>query len=279
MIAQGRRLTQWGQKIRDCGIVVGIALAFLGATPAFAEDEPLWHLSTSFNYLKGDYGTGEDTEIIYVPFTFGIRLDRFRLGLTVPYLRQTSQDVVLTGGGVAAKKGKNATAASTTERRTEDGLGDILLRTSFVVLKEQPLLPEIEPYLKIKFPTADEDRGLGTGEFDETIGVDLSKTFLERLAVYLTLAYTFIGSPRGADFDNSFGWSIGAAYAVAQPFTIFAFLDGSTAIAPGQDDPLELRIGAEFRIVKALKLTGSVMKGLSDGSADWGVSAGLALRF
>jgi hypothetical protein len=66
---------------------------------------------------------------------------------------------------------------------------------------------------------------------------------------------------------------------VAQPFTIFAFLDGSTAIAPGQDDPLELRVGAEFRIVKALKLTGSVMKGLSDGSADWGVTAGLALRF
>ena len=198
MIAQGCRLTQWGQKIRDCGIVVGIALALLGATPAFAEDEPLWHLSTSFNYLKGDYGTGEDTEIIYVPFTFGIRLDRFRLGLTVPYLYQTSQDVVLTGGGVASKKGKRAAAStSTTESRTEDGLGDILLRASFVVLKEQPRLPEIEPYLKIKFPTADEDRGLGTGEFDETIGVDLSKTFLERLAVYLTLAYTFIGSPPG----------------------------------------------------------------------------------
>jgi Putative MetA-pathway of phenol degradation len=278
MIAQGRRLTQLGQKIRDCGIAVGIALALLGATPAFAEDEPLWHLSTSFNYLKGDYGTGNDTEIIYVPFTFGIRLDRFRLGLTVPYLYQTSQDVVLTGGGVATKKGKQA-AASTTESRTEDGLGDILLRASFIVLKEQPLLPEIEPYLKIKFPTADEDRGLGTGEFDETIGVDLSKTFLERLAVYLTLAYTFIGSPPGADFDNSFGWSIGAAYAVTQPFSIYAFLDGSTAIAPGQDNPLELRVGAEFRIIKALKLTGSVMKGMSDGSADWGISAGLALRF
>jgi hypothetical protein len=279
MIAQGRRLTRLGQKIRDCGIAVGIALALLGATPAFAEDEPLWHLSTSFNYLKGDYGTGEDTEIIYVPFTFGVRLDRFRLGLTVPYLYQTSQDVVLTGGGVATKKGKQVAASTTTESRTEDGLGDILLRTSFIVLKEQPLLPEIEPYLKIKFPTADEDRGLGTGEFDETIGVDLSKTFLERLAVYLTLAYTFIGSPPGADFDNSFGWSIGAAYAVTQPFSIYAFLDGSTAIAPGQDNPLELRVGAEYRIIKALKLTGSVMKGLSDGAADWGVSAGLSLRF
>jgi Putative MetA-pathway of phenol degradation len=272
-------------KIGYRGIAVGIALALLGATPAcpedaptFAEDESRWHLSTSFNYLKGDYGTGKDTEIMYVPFTFGVRLDRFRLSLTVPYLRQTSQNVVLTGGGVAAKK-KDTQAAPSTESRTEDGLGDILLRASFIVLREQPLLPEIEPYLKIKFPTADEDRGLGTGEFDETIGVDFSKTFLNRLAVYLTLAYTFIGSPPGENFDNSFGWSIGAAFGVAPPFSIFAFLDGSTAIAPGQDNPLELRIGAEYRLIKALKLTGSVMKGLSDGSADWGVSAGLALRF
>jgi hypothetical protein len=269
--------------MRYRGVVIGMALMLLGAVPAFAEDEPAeprWHLSTSFNYLKGDYGTGEDTEIIYVPFTFGIRLDRFRLGLTVPYLRQTSQNVVLTGGGVAAKKNQQSPSTTTTTSQTEHGLGDILLRVSYIVLKEEPLLPEIEPYLKIKFPTADEDRGLGTGEFDETLGVDLSKTFLDnRLAGYLSLAYTFIGSPPGADFDNTFGWSIGAAYAVTLPFSVFAFLDGATAIAPGQDNPLELRVGVEYRFTKAVKLTGSVMKGLSDGSADWGVSAGLALRF
>jgi len=76
---------------------------------------------------------------------------------------------------------------------------------------------------------------------------------------------SFIGSPPGADFDNSFGWSIGAVYAVAPPFSVFAFLDGSTAIAAGQDDPLELRVGAEFRPIKALKLTGSVMKGCRTG--------------
>jgi hypothetical protein len=84
-----------------------------GDAPAVAEGEYRWHLSTSFNYLKGDYGTGEDTEVIYVPFTFGVRLDRFRLSLTLPYLRQTSQNVVLTGGGVAAKK-KNQPSPSAT---------------------------------------------------------------------------------------------------------------------------------------------------------------------
>ena len=50
-------------------------------------------------------------------------------------------------------------------------------------------------------------------------------------------------------------------------------------IARGQDDPVELRVGAELKLIKALKLTGAVTRGLTDGAADWGVSMGLALRF
>jgi len=32
-------------------------------------------------------------------------------------------------------------------------------------------------------------------------------------------------------------------------------------------------------VAQALKIFGSVSRGLSDGSADWGVSAGLVVRF
>lgn len=262
-------------------IVIGVAVALLGAAPARAEDTLRWSLSTSFNYSEGDYGTGANTSLIYVPFTVGVTLDRLGLGLTVPYIRQTSQTVSLTGGGVAVRKDKQARLATArgSVTRTEDGLGDLLVRVSYIALEEQPRLPEIAPYLRIKFPTADEDRGLGTGEFDETIGVDLSKVFLERFTGFVTLSYTFIGSPPGSDLDNSFGWSLGGAYAVEPPLSVFAFLDGATAISPRQDDPLALRVGAEYRLAGALKLTGSVLRGLTDGSADWGVSAGLALRF
>src|SRR5205823_1195681 len=71
----------------------------------------------------------------------------------------------------------------------------IPVRTQYVLLAEKSVLPEVAPYLKIKFPTADSGRGLGTGEFDETVGVDLSKTLFPRFVSYVTLAYTFIGSP------------------------------------------------------------------------------------
>jgi hypothetical protein len=72
---------------------------------------------------------------------------------------------------------------------------------------------------------------------------------------------------------------VGAAYGIVPAVSIFAFLDGATSIAPGQDDPLELRVGAELRITRVLKLTGSVVRGFSNGSPDWGVGAGLSLRF
>ena len=61
--------------------------------------------------------------------------------------------------------------------------------------------------------------------------------------------------------------------------SFFAFLDGSAAISPGQAEPLELRVGAEYRIIRALKFTGAVTRGLSNGSADWGLSGALTLRF
>ncbi len=264
--------------------VLAVALVLLAATPALAEeDRPWWALSTSFNYSVGDYGTGKDTTLIYVPFTLGVSpLERLTVSLTVPYIRQTSQTVVVTGGGVAVKqqeKGKLHTAAQSSVTQTEDGLGDLLLKGSFIVLPEQTVLPEIAPYLKIKFPTADDSRGLGTGEFDETLGVDVSKRLIDGLFGYLSLSYTFIGSPAGEDLRNTFGWSVGAAYAIIQPLSVFAFVDGNTAIGRGQADPVELRVGAEYKLFKALKLTGSMTRGLTNGAADWGVSAGLALRF
>src|SRR5437899_11701427 len=205
--------------------VMGVALVLLGAVPVLAQDEPRISFSTTVDYSVGDYGTGKDTTLLYVPFTLGVRpFDRFWLSVTVPYLYQTGQNIVLTGGGVAVKgKKSNGKLTSPTTSTTESGLGDVLAKASLILVEEKDFIPEITPYFKVKFPTADKDRGLGTGEFDETLGVDVSKLLVGSLSGYLTLAYTFIGEPPGTTLHDSFGWSVGATYAVAQPFAIFAF--------------------------------------------------------
>jgi len=266
--------------MRDRALLGALVLVLAALTPAFAQDRPWLSFSSSVNYSVGDYGTDNDTTIVYVPFTLGVSpIDRLWLSVTVPFLYQDTQDVVITGGGVASRRQQKGKLTKPSGSTSESGLGDVIGKVSFVALREGPLWPEIEPYVKVKFPTADRDRGLGTGEFDETIGVDLSKNLVGALYGYLTLAYVFIGDPPGSDLRDSFGWSIGVAYGIVPAVSIFAFLDGATSVSPGQDGPLELRVGGELRLTRNVKLTGSVFRGLSDGSADWGLSAGVGLRF
>src|SRR5260370_30028485 len=124
--------------------VLAIVLVVLLVTPALAEDERPWcAMSASFNYSVGDYGTGKDTTLIYVPFTLGVTpLERLSVSLTVPYIRQTSQTVVFTGGGVAVRRNQKNQLNTPTQSnvtQTEDGLGDLLLKGPFTVLPQQTL--------------------------------------------------------------------------------------------------------------------------------------------
>lgn len=266
--------------MRDRVLFVVVALILVAVPPAFAEDRAWLRVSSSVNYTVGDYGTDADTTIVYVPFTLAVSpLDRLWLGVTVPFLYQSTQDVVVTGGGVASRRQQKGKLAKPATSSSQEGIGDVIGKASFVILREDVLLPEIEPFVKVKFPTADRDRGLGTGEFDETFGVELSKNLIGDLSGYLTLAYTFIGDPPGDDLHDSFGWSVGAAYGIVPAVSIFAFLDGATSVAPGQAGPLEVRVGGELRLTRVLKLTGAVVRGLTNGSPDWGVSAGVTLKF
>jgi len=260
-------------------LLAATVLAIAGVMPAVAQDEPRVSISTSVNYFVGDYGTGKDTTFVYVPVTLGVRpLDRLWLSVTVPYLYQSNQNVVLTGGGAAARKSGKGKFGRPGDDTTEQGIGDVLGKVSYVLVEEKELVPEVTPYVKIKFPTADSDRGLGTGEFDETLGVELSKRLTNQLTAFLSFSYTFIGSPAGEDLRDSFGWSLGADYAVTPPLSLFAFLEFSTAIDQSQPD-LELRVGAEYRVTKALSLIGAVSRGFTEGSLDWGVSASVGVRF
>src|SRR5881409_1499267 len=137
-------------------IAISAALVLACISAAAAEDEPRWSLSSSVNYSVGDYGTGKDTTFIYVPFTLGVKpIDRFTLSLTIPYVHQTGETVVITGGGVAVRKDKQrqlGTATRSQVTSTEDGLGDVLLKGQYVLLEEKSVLPEIGPVPQDQVP-------------------------------------------------------------------------------------------------------------------------------
>ncbi len=270
---------------------LGLVLASRGAGSAQDQPKPLdeaqvkelgLSLSSRPEYTEGRYGTRRTTEILYVPFKLEWSVtNRFELSLTVPYIREHGQNIfAIIGGRVPRAPQPVSTRRQPPPGRatTEEGLGDVLLQGSYILLEEKGLRPEVSGFAEIKFPTADSSKGLGTGEFDETIGLGLEKKF-DTWTTSLDASYTFVGSPPGASLDNSFGWSAGLAYDAVSWLRVSSTLEGATAITRHQPNPLDVRVVAEFALGDRVKLKAGALKGLSNGSPNFGAIAGLEVSF
>lgn len=67
----------------------------------------------------------------------------------------------------------------TIDESSQSGLGDLVLEAGYVLMTESSSIARVRASSFIKLPTADEKKGLGTGEFDLGIGMQVSKWFDE----------------------------------------------------------------------------------------------------
>jgi hypothetical protein len=166
-----------------------------------------------------------------------------------------------------------------TRARSGSGLGDIILKGRYYAVPRGWAAAFIDLVGSIKFPTADEDKGLGTGEFDFTA---LSE-FTWRLgdspwSALAELGYTFVGKMPGADMKNRWLYSVGLAYEVDPAITLSGYLDGRTAIFDGEENPFSILLMGQFKFRPDLRLDTLFEFGLTDGSPDFGVTLGLRKR-
>jgi hypothetical protein len=115
--------------------IAGIALVSLAiAVPVTAADTPMWQAGAGFFISSGDYGTDSDITTTYLPFSFGRVFSHGKLDLVLPFISVTSEDSVTVVGGKVQRR-QRVTGRS--ERQTESGLGDMLLRGRWQALEEQ----------------------------------------------------------------------------------------------------------------------------------------------
>src|SRR5205814_1651041 len=128
--------------------------ALLLASAAIAADGEL-SAGAGIDYSKGDYGTGSETKILAIPFMARYDLDPWKLKLTVPYLRITGPGNVIPGIGRTNRGARGET--------TESGIGDTVIAGTYGGLADRQSQSGIDFTAKLKLPTGDEQRGLGTG--------------------------------------------------------------------------------------------------------------------
>jgi len=236
-------------------LVPSVLACVLLAAPVSAADGR-YYFELGAGFKTGDFGTPTKSDLYYLSPALGYVAPRYDVSVTVPYLSLTTE-----------------TAGQST---TETGVGDVIARGG------RELLPEggdVSLYgsLAVKLPTADETKGLGTGEADVGAFATLSRE-VDGMRLSLLGGYIKVGDPPGADLDDVLLYGVGLS-GLRDRTHLYGTLEGRTASVPGADDPLEVNAGFFHPLNPRHWMKGNAFVGLNDGGPDWGVSLGFVQWF
>jgi len=187
-------------------------------------------------------------------------------------------------GNGASAQGSDAGERSEPKRKryrrhgSAGGFGDMTLKASYYVLEETDIIPLTALKAGVKFPTADEDDGLGTGEFDYLFGMDLSKE-VGRWSLFGGVCYNILGDPDYYDLNNYVSGYAGVSTEVLPNFYTSLEVDAAGAASDESDSELSLGLELGYDFGKYGYLAAGASKGFSDGSPDYGAYVSYSISF
>lgn len=276
--------------IRKRTLVLAV-LATVAAAPAMAGTTTV---STGASYSSGKYGTDTTTDIWYVPLSVGYNTGKWRFKVTVPYIRISGNGNVVPGvgrvdnhnplglghghGPLAPVNGGSNTGTTQTGSSSASGLGDVVAQASYNLFYDKSSRFGMDLGAKVKFGTADENKGLGTGKNDYGMSLDAYKG-IGNWTLFGGVGYTTYGSSQYIQLDNGANANIGASYRFSDDNTLGAYYYYRERISDYGYAQGELTAYWNHDINKRVRLQMYALTGLSNGSPDIGGGASLRWSF
>ena len=224
-------------------------------------------------YSTGKFGASESTDTLYIPVVVRHETGPWVFKATVPWLRITGPgNVIGAGADRVVVPGGNAA------RRTESGLGDVVVSAFYNLMDERKGGLGLDVGAKVKLPTADETKGLGTGELDYAAQLDFFRPF-DATTLFGSIGYRVYGDPAGTTLKDVFYASIGASYRMSQQQAVGVAYDYRPAIVNGGGKVSELTAFWSNRLSPEWKLQLYGVVGFADASPDAGVGMLFERRF
>jgi Putative MetA-pathway of phenol degradation len=226
-------------------------------------------------YERGDFGTPNTTRVFFVPVTFRYLGERFDVSVTPSFVR------IDTSGGVRLIDGVPIPTGEGPGIVREAGPGDTLVKGRLFLLEDAGRgspLSALTPFVKIKIPTANDKRDLGTGKADYGFGVEWDKQ-LESFLLFGDVGYTVIGKPVGLALQNRPAASFGVGKKASDTVTVSGLVDWRRAIVRGSQDPVGLVGILTYKATPTVSLSPNAFVGLTNGSPAFGVGIELAFKF
>ena len=222
-----------------------------------------WSFSSGIDYTSGDYGTGQDTDIVIAPFNVTLEGERWRVGATATYVSVEGAPGVIPGATSAIGAGSPLSGVtnplgggvlgsnpSLAPEISEQGLGDTTIEAAFI-----PYIGDNGARISIsgaaRLPTGDEERSLGAGETILSSAIGASHPIGEGAGIYGALGYSHaIDSDEGGVFVSG-----GLEGRVSDGVLIGASAEWSEASVAGAPKRTQATLYSSFALSGGLRLT------------------------
>lgn len=268
-------------------------LLLIGVSVAHATDR--FSVGTGANYSSGKYGTSTTTDIWSVPFTAQYQGDRWTFKLIVPYVSIRGAGNVIPGTGPVKNSnplgrglghllggGPNpppgSTSTTTTTSTSASGLGDVVASAGYRLMSSKDRSFALDLTGRVKFGTADANKGLGTGKNDYGLSLDTYKV-LGAWTPFGGVGWTNYNSSPYIKLRNGFNANAGVDYRVGSYDSVGAFYNYRQRIALGGAVQSDFTAYWNHRFGKQLQLQSYALAGTANGSPDWGVGSSISYSF
>ena len=256
-------------------------------------------LDLTVGRFEGDFGLEDTTR--YDVLAAGLRwyFPRFELQVSMPWVSLAGPgDIRLVGGqavpgfrrgppggpfrppGLPGGGPTDPPPEEVVETRRESGLGDVSVQGEVYLLEGSETTPWVSGLLRIKTPTGNVDRGLGTGKTDIELGVSLVQSF-GRTSLFADAGYTWVGDDDELALRDVLRLGAGVSLALdgARRNTASLYVENRANAIRGLTDQRTLAAGVSTRFGEDLRLTATGFAGLSATTEDWGATLRLSYLF
>lgn len=215
------------------------------------------YVSTDAGYRTGDYGTDTTFSLFHLTPAIGYASDTWEAGLSVPvYTLQADGEL---------------------GKQTESGIGDILIRAGRRIVSEERTGVELRGSVAVKLPTADKDKGLGTGETDYGAFILLNKHF-DTIALTAQVGYLVRGDASVQAYNDTPMYAVGISKSFSRSQVAATYENGGDFV-DGAEAARSIAVSG-FRVLNSkYAVRGDLSFGLSDGADDLGMSIGFVRWF
>lgn len=134
----------------------------------------------------------------------------------------------------------------------EGGLCDLIAGTKIRVIDEGAWMPRQAISAAVKFPVADEEKGLGSGETDYDLTWIISKALSSRIGAHLNAGYSWIGEGQGEDAGDVFHYGVGVDLQLCDRWQLVVEVFCENELISGAETLLQCNTGIRWEAMDCL---------------------------